>query len=547
MKNPQKFVFRFLLLLFFARGGIASAQHDWTWTFGDSILMRFPGGGSPVVDPNVRTRFFFEAGATYSDAAGNLKVYATQDSSFDNQNVRVPNNFQYYGDDFTNGVLILPADTTEELYLVFYVSFSCVGHSLCLRHSLLRVDGIADTTLTNDLVPYYHPFRDVMEKLSAVRAADGGWWVLYHGEFDEFLRVKVNGTAVSSYTSQVIGTSYEMVGNNPFTLLGEMTFSPQGNRVVAVTHTGIVDVFDFDRCTGQLSNWIALGDSAPLYPGPGIYYGCSFSPDGTKVYATEDENPSGCRLYQWDLTAPDIRASKTLLYTAQDTVEFGQHQLGPDGKIYVSQLNRFDSLDFSNYNLSVINDPNQAGLACNFSYASLYLEGRRTTYNLPNLPNYSLPPLVAQYADCGPQRRICPGDSVLVGYPDTTGGAVVFAWSGPRITSPGLAQQWVGPDSTAWYYLTVTDSAVGIPCGVTYDSVLVTVVGSAELPVVSLGMDNTACAGDSVLLAGPVAPMGMPWQYAWSTGDTTAQVMVAAGGSYALTVTNPASNLHCFK
>jgi CHU_C Type IX secretion signal domain len=537
---------RLLLFLLFARGGIASAQHDWTWTFGDSILMRFPGGAGPVVDPNARTRYFFEASASYSNALGNLMLYASDDSSFDQFHQRIPNNFQYYGGDLTNGVLILPAETILGRYLVFYLSFACSIPSNCLRYSLVQTAVLPDSTLTNDVAPYYHPFRGLAEKLSAVRAADGGWWVLYHGERDEFLRIKVKGTLVSTFTQQNYGSSYVSVGNNPFGTLGEMVSSPQGDKVLAVTMTGMVDVFDFDRCTGLLSNWDSLGTPALIWPGPDAYYGCSFSPDGTKIYVSEDDNDGGDRLFQWDLTALDVRASKTLLFTAPDSVEIGQHQLGPDGKIYISNINRFQIDTIANYHLSVINDPNQAGLACNFSYASLYLEGRRTTYNLPNLPNYSLPPLVAQYADCGPPRRICPGDSVLVGFPDTTGGAVVFAWGGPGITSPGLAQHWVRPDSTAWYYLTVTDSAVGIPCGVTYDSVLVTVAATAELPMASLGMDTTVCAGDSVLLRGPAAPVGASWLYVWSTGDTTVQLMAAAGGSYALTVTNPASSLHCF-
>ncbi len=25
--------------------GLLFAQHDWTWTFGDSVMMHFPGGG----------------------------------------------------------------------------------------------------------------------------------------------------------------------------------------------------------------------------------------------------------------------------------------------------------------------------------------------------------------------------------------------------------------------------------------------------------------------------------------------------------------------
>ncbi|MFN8396700.1 MAG: hypothetical protein U0176_18890, partial [Bacteroidia bacterium] len=126
------------LLLLLTNSSNLFGQHDWTWTFGDSILMRFPGAGAPVVDTTMRTRYFFEESASYSDANGNLQIYASGDSSFNAAHKRIPNYRHYGSDDLTNGVLILPADTLANLYHVFYVSFSCNGPSYCLRHSLVR-------------------------------------------------------------------------------------------------------------------------------------------------------------------------------------------------------------------------------------------------------------------------------------------------------------------------------------------------------------------------------------------------------------------------
>ncbi|MFN8396697.1 MAG: gliding motility-associated C-terminal domain-containing protein [Bacteroidia bacterium] len=150
---------------------------------------------------------------------------------------------------------------------------------------------------------------------------------------------------------------------------------------------------------------------------------------------------------------------------------------------------------------------------------------------------------MAQYADCGPPVKICPGDSVQIGYPDTTGGAVGFVWTGPGITNPTLPQQWVRPDSSSWYFLTVTDSAVGIPCGVTVDSVWVEIVASDELPVVSLGADTTICEGDSIILSASVSVTGC--SLLWSTGDSSSSIQATSAGAYSVTATYPGGTLHC--
>ena len=52
-----------------------------------------------------------------------------------------------------------------------------------------------------------------------------------------------------------------------------------------------------------------------------------------------------------------------------------------------------------NMNLSVINSPDSAGLACDFQPWSFYLGGKRTYWGLPNNPDYDLGPLVSGACD----------------------------------------------------------------------------------------------------------------------------------------------------
>ncbi|MBK7969788.1 MAG: hypothetical protein IPK08_13070 [Bacteroidetes bacterium] len=83
-------------------------------------------------------------------------------------------------------------------------------------------------------------------------------------------------------------------------------------------------------------------------------------------------------------------------------------RLAPDDKIYCS-LNYYDGINTYPYsdslnnqfnqNLCVINDPDSAGLACNFTPFSFSLGGNETYWGLPNNPDYDLPALAGSPCD----------------------------------------------------------------------------------------------------------------------------------------------------
>ena len=103
-------------------------------------------------------------------------------------------------------------------------------------------------------------------------------------------------------------------------------------------------------------------------------------------------------MFQFDLTAPDIAASKVLIGVYDGTLNpfetwFYKHALGPDDKIYICNYD-------GNASLHVINDPDSAGKACNFVQNQLQLDsGTYWGGGIINEPNYQLGSLIGSVCD----------------------------------------------------------------------------------------------------------------------------------------------------
>ena len=153
-------------------------------------------------------------------------------------------------------------------------------------------------------------------------------------------------------------------------------FSPDGTKLVAVSASTNIYVFDFDRCTGSIN----LRETIP----EPSYFGIAISPNSRFLYCNGYQGI----LVQYDLDAPVI--ANTIIGVAQDSsVErYGLNmlQLGNDGKVYVSS----GRTDFAipNY-LHRFNNPDEPGLASNFQLEALHT-ATSYAYGLPTYPNYRL-------------------------------------------------------------------------------------------------------------------------------------------------------------
>ena len=104
--------------------------------------------------------------------------------------------------------------------------------------------------------------------------------MLAHPNGSEFYIYLIDSSGIHPPIHQSIGHSYVIPGLGRG---GEMVFSPDGSKLAAVSQ-GMIDYFDFDRCTGTLSNYLDLsvGLSAVLSE----FYGVSFSSENSFLYAS---------------------------------------------------------------------------------------------------------------------------------------------------------------------------------------------------------------------------------------------------------------------
>ncbi|HMT28723.1 MAG TPA: T9SS type A sorting domain-containing protein [Bacteroidia bacterium] len=245
--------------------------------------------------------------------------------------------------------------------------------------------------------------------LNAIKHGNGrDWWVISRPygyppgtpnfEFRQYLITPAG----------IVDSIVQTIGSGNSTGLGKLTFSPNGNKLVFNNYKGLIEIYDYDRCTGTISNPVTIhpenGGS-----GPSIHFsGCEFSSNSDLLYITTTDDVS--YLFQFDLNAANIWSSIDTIWTTNFPVEaIGGLKRGPNGKIY--QSGPYTSPFFYNYpypdsvynmynmNLGVINSPDSLGAACDFQPYSFYLGGKRTYWGLPNNPDYELPALAGSPCD----------------------------------------------------------------------------------------------------------------------------------------------------
>jgi len=374
--------------------------------FGDSIGINFSNLNSPTV---FSTNFDDTGNENYSsisDANGNLMFYISgANGSWGYSYVyNKLGQLMESGDSIpshrslTQGSLIIPfINDSSKYYLIYLVnSILCdIPHGLYYAViDMSKNGGLGKVISKNNLI---YEDEDLSEKLTATKHGNGrDWWILTHYKnTSDFIETFLSPAGFSLPNSQSIGLSYSGIG------YGQMIFSPSGNKLCSVSYgsTDLIDYFDFDRCTGLLTNFVDLS-----FPDSGSYgfYGCSFSQDGSKLYASNmmDNNSgfSNSKLYQFNLDASSIVASRTLIFETDSNTMIGSHLLGPNNKIYFGIADQYNTT-VNNTNLSVISYPDSVGTSCNLMPHSFYLGGKRILFGLPNMVNYRLGALQGSNCD----------------------------------------------------------------------------------------------------------------------------------------------------
>ncbi len=387
------------------------AQRNNIWCFGDSAALDFssglpvPGVSSldtrgtciSIADTNSILLFY---GNTRAATAGNTSLI------WNRNNQLMVDGDSIAGSGWYHELVIVPNPGDDSLYYVFSIG---VTNSYGLLYSIVDMkgdNGLGEVTQKN--ISLLNGIR-MVDCLTAIKHGNGrDWWVV--AKLSTAHLQTSNNTwfvyLISPNGISVVNT--QNVGSLNYTNSGRLSFCPVTNKLCFVSYISMIELYDFDRCTGIISNPLNVEPQNFMLPFPS-YWSCEFSPNGRYLYVSGSTTPS--TLWQFDTWAPNIPSTKTLIWQINSPpYTAGALKRGPDNKIYLSCAWSDSSGNFNypydstmyyteNMNLSVINSPDSAGLACDFQPWSFYLGGKRTYWGLPNNPDYDLGPLAGSPCD----------------------------------------------------------------------------------------------------------------------------------------------------
>ena len=351
--------------------------------------------GSPIAYFQQRNLRFLRTSISMSDSTGNLLFYsngfaicnANSDTmingkGFDSSYIF---NFYAYGQPAAQTMLVIPQPGNDHrFYNIFHVSIDTTWNNgviafenaLKLRHTIIdmTLDSGRGAVTQRELPLMYDTLS--AGHVQGVKHANGrDWWVLIPryagGVFYSFL---VTPDTIIGPMNQQLGPS--LIGAS----IRQVIFSPDGNKYAFVDHRNHLLIYDFDRCTGVMSNAIQI----PVLDSM-IARGVAFSPNSRYLYMS-----STIFLYQFDTWATNIATSQITVaewdtfYSPQPPLAttFYLPMLANDGKIYINSSNSVDRMH-------IINFPDSGGLACDVCQHCLILP-TLNAFTMPNYPNYFL-------------------------------------------------------------------------------------------------------------------------------------------------------------
>ena len=400
------------VLLIFTTYSANSQNRNSVWCFGDSAGIDFSSGIPVPIESGMDSR---GSCASIADTNGNLLFYAatmrayasvTSHSTFvyDANNNIMQNGDSIVGRVWYQELVIVPNPALDSTYYLFSLSVT-ENYGICYSIIDMRLNGgLGAVTVKNIQLQNF----EQVDCINAVKHGNGrDWWLFFRkSDFsvsmsnNDYYSYLITPDSIQNFSVQTIGVQNRT--NN-----GHIIFSPNADKLVFINLLGVVELFDFDRCTGLLSNHNLIESDPGIGPYP-YTWSCEFSPDASKLYISTDKDT--CYLYQYDLNAANVSASKdTLWFTNFPENVLGSLKLGPDNKIYLCNqyFNGFnvpypyaDSVyNMYNMNLSVINQPDSLGISCDFQPYSYYLGGKRAYKGLPNNPDYEMPALLGSSCD----------------------------------------------------------------------------------------------------------------------------------------------------
>jgi hypothetical protein len=409
-----------IILLFTCQFSFGQKRNA-VWCFGDSAGINFTDTANP---------YTFVSGmnskgscSTISDSAGNLLFYSSTPDIIGFSNGVYPLGIVYNrnhqmmmnGDSLNcrawyHEMVIVPLPGNPNQYYIFHVGVTGLFGLYYSIVDMTQDSGRGAVISKNNQLNNY----PAMDAVQAVKNGNGrDWWVVFHSTDypDSFFIYSVDTSGVTLHHVDTMGLQATTNG-------GDLRFNSKGTQFAFCNWRGALAIYDFDRCTGQISlnKVIHTEDPNGQYP---FFFDACFSPNDSLLYVSSEPSLSTMDttqqyIFQLKLWLQNPYPFRFVVYNPiYPLASFGL-RLAPDNNIYIATANRYyggypyDSTYYpveATY-LSVINEPDSIGVACDFQPFSFYLDGKRVYLGFPNNPNYDLPALGGSICD-------------TLGYPNT--------------------------------------------------------------------------------------------------------------------------------
>ena len=382
-------------------------KHDFNWLIGygdftttvpnrDGLLLNFDGN-AVTAEVFEKEEWFFLTSLAYSDADGDLQLYSDGCAFYDEHGTLLINGDNIHQFSFcasspadrtgyaaTQGMLAFPT-VDQDIVAVFYdeeyIGQDTIGAGTFGRHRLQRafID-LKENVVISKKETVLDDFEGGI--MSATKHSNGqDWWLMNLDFFsNEYKCLLLSDGEVQDTVSSFWGSK---VKNKD---APQASFSSDGTQFARFNPDDDLHLFDFDRSTGQLSNFRLI--DVPTIEGNGNAGGLAFSSSGRFLYVND-----AVQIWQYDTWAQDIAAS-IVQVAEREPLNVGQEifnipiwtfffkmALAPDCRIYLSSRNGVDRIYSIMY-------PDRKGLACEVvQNIQIPVWNSSTT---PHYPNYRL-------------------------------------------------------------------------------------------------------------------------------------------------------------
>ncbi|MBK7971599.1 MAG: T9SS type A sorting domain-containing protein [Bacteroidetes bacterium] len=355
----------------------------------------FDSGSYSLINEN-RKMVFKGTQANISDAGGNLLMSSN--------GIWIAN---ATGDTMMNGSGLNPSPFTSNWPNGFPISFGNVAlpfpgdtNSLALFHKTLwatlsptkiglyysKIDlslnaGLGEVIIKNDTI-----LVDTLSfGIGACRHSNGkDWWVITMRDRNpEIYTILLTQNGIDTIFIQPTAFQSNRYGN-----VSPLVFSPDGKKLICCAprdqgsggsvSNGSVLFFDFDRCTGIISNFNSVEVSPISY-----LWGLAISPSGNYAYACNSNYIFQININNFSVdTVAQYDGFVSPVGSSCCPTSFWSMYLAANGKIYVTSGSGVQHIHEINY-------PDSAGIACDVQQHAIDL-GYAQLRSVPNHPNYYL-------------------------------------------------------------------------------------------------------------------------------------------------------------